>query len=54
MQKQAPDSPVITDVRVRPTPTRIRGAVVIPEPGIMGHMDELPKDKLLFLCCWET
>jgi hypothetical protein len=54
MQKQAPDNPVITDVSVRPTPTRIPGAVVIPEPEIMDRMDKLPKDKLLFLCCWET
>ena len=54
MQKQAPDSFIIVDVRIGPVPTRIPGAVSIPEPEISARMDKLPKDKLLILYCWET
>ena len=54
MQKQAPGSLVLVDVRIGPVPTRIPGAVIIPEPEVVGRMGELPKDKLLVLYCWET
>jgi len=54
MQKQAPDGFLIVDVRIGPVPTRIPGAVVIPEPEINSRMDELPTDKLLVLYCWDT
>ena len=54
MQKHAPDSFVIVDVRIGPAPTRVPGAVVIPAPEIDARMGELPRDKLLVLYCWET
>ena len=54
MQKQAPGSFLIVDVRIGPVPNRIPGAVTIPEPEISARMGELPRDKLLVLYCWET
>ena len=54
MQKLAPDSLLIVDVRIGPVPYRIPGAMIIPEPEIISRMNELPKDKLLVLYCWET
>ena len=54
MQKAAPDSLLIVDVRIGSVPTRIPGAVIIPEPEVITRMGELPKDKLLVLYCWET
>lgn len=54
MQKQAPGSLLLVDVRIVPVPTRIPDAVSIPEPEVTARMDELPKDKLLVLYCWET
>ena len=54
LQKQAPDSLLLVDVRIGPVPTRIPGAVVIPEPEVPARMGELPRDKLLVLYCWET
>ena len=54
MQKQAPDSFLVVDVRIGPVPTRIPGAVSLPEPEVTARMGELPRDKLLILYCWET
>ena len=54
MEKQAPGSFLIVDVRIGPVPNRIPGAVCIPEPEVPARMGELPRDKLLILYCWET
>jgi rhodanese-related sulfurtransferase len=49
-----PSTVLVVDVRIGPKPTKIRGAVELPEAEVVGRMDELPKDKLLVLYCWET
>jgi rhodanese-related sulfurtransferase len=49
-----PASVLVIDVRIGPRPTRIRGAIDLPEPEISARLDELPKDRLLVLYCWET
>ena len=54
LKEQAPDSYLIVDVRIGPVPTRIPGAVSIPEPEVTARMGELPRDKVLILYCWET
>jgi rhodanese-related sulfurtransferase len=54
IQQHAPASVLVVDVRIGPVPSRIRGAVAIPQTEIIPRMDELPKDKLLVLYCWET
>ena len=54
LQKQGLDSFLLVDVRIGALPTRIPGAVCIPEPELPSRMGELPKDKLLVLYCWET
>jgi rhodanese-related sulfurtransferase len=54
MQKEAPDSLLIIDVRIGPVPSRIPWALVIPEPEIKERMKSLPKDKLLVVYCWDT
>jgi rhodanese-related sulfurtransferase len=54
MQKRDPHGFVLVDVRIGAVPTRIPGAVCIPEPEITVRMGELPRDKLLILYCWET
>ena len=41
-------------MRIGPRPTRIHGAIDLPEPEISARLDELPKDRLLVLYCWET
>jgi rhodanese-related sulfurtransferase len=49
-----PGAVVVLDVRNGPKPTKIRGAVELPEAEVVRRMDDLPKDKLLVLYCWET
>jgi rhodanese-related sulfurtransferase len=47
---------VIVDVRLRgPQVTwRIPGAIVIPANEMEERCDQLPKDKLIVLYCWDT
>ena len=54
LQREAPDSVTIVDVRIGPVPSRIPWTLIIPEPDIQARMDMLPRDKLLVLYCWET
>ena len=54
MQREAPTSFLLIDVRIGPVPTRIPWALIIPETDIQKRMVDLPKDKLLVLYCWET
>jgi rhodanese-related sulfurtransferase len=49
-----PESLLFVDVRTGPTPTKIPGAVAIPQPEIVARMGDLPKDKLLILYSWDT
>jgi rhodanese-related sulfurtransferase len=54
IQKNDPAAVLVVDVRIGPVPSRIRGAVAIPQTEIVQRMAELPNDKLLVLYCWET
>jgi len=54
IQQDSPADVLAVDVRIGPVPSRIRGAVAIPQTEIVQRMAELPKDKLLVLYCWET
>ncbi len=54
MQDAAPGSVVVVDVRIGPKPSKIKGAVELPETEIVARMGELPRDKLVVLYCWET
>jgi rhodanese-related sulfurtransferase len=49
-----PASVLVIDVRIGPRPTRIPGAIDLPQPEISARLEELPKDRLLVLYCWET
>ncbi len=54
IQQDSPADVLVVDVRIGSVPTRIRGAVAIPQNEIVQRMAELPNDKLLVLYCWET
>ena len=54
IQKISPNDVLVVDVRIGPVPTRICGAVAMPQTEVVHRMAELPKDKLLILYCWET
>lgn len=54
LQATSPQSVLVVDVRIGPKPTRIKGALDIPEPDITQRMATLPKDRLIVLYCWET
>jgi rhodanese-related sulfurtransferase len=54
IQQDSPANVLVVDVRVGPVPSRIRGAVAIPQTEIVQRMAELPRDKLIVLYCWET
>jgi rhodanese-related sulfurtransferase len=47
---------VLVDVRKRhPRPAKkIAGALWLPQPEIADRCDELPKEKLILLYCWDT
>lgn len=47
---------VLVDVRkaAPPPTTRIPGSLWIPENELAQRADELPRDKLLVLYCWDT
>ena len=54
MQNKDADGLIVIDVRIGPKPNRIPGAIAIPQLEIEKRLNELPKDKLLVLYCWET
>ena len=47
---------LLVDVRKRqPRPKKqIAGSIWFPEPEVGARLEELPKDKLIVLYCWET
>jgi rhodanese-related sulfurtransferase len=55
--KQNPESICIVDVRIGPATLlkeKIKGAIQIPQDQIEQRFNELPKDKIIILYCWET
>lgn len=47
----------LVDVRIGPADllkTKIPGAVRIPQPDIVRRSEELPRDRLIVLYCWDT
>jgi rhodanese-related sulfurtransferase len=54
LQAASPQSVLVVDVRIGPKPSRIKGALDIPEPEITQRLSSLPKDRLIVLYCWET
>jgi rhodanese-related sulfurtransferase len=54
MQTNSPDSFQIVDVRIGPVPNRIPGSIVLPVDELKNRMDELDKNKLIVLYCWDT
>ncbi len=55
--KERPNDFYLVDVRIGPPrllKEKIKGATIIPQDEIMERMSELPKEKEIWLYCWET
>ncbi|KEF37119.1 Rhodanese-related sulfurtransferase [Schinkia azotoformans MEV2011] len=56
-KKMNPDKYVLIDVR-NGTPElkkeKISGSLEIPQPEIINHLSELPKDKEIIVYCWDV
>lgn len=49
-----PNNYMLIDVRNGKPEEKITGALVIPQPELLNHLTELPKDKELILYCWDV
>jgi rhodanese-related sulfurtransferase len=55
--KASPDNFILVDVRNAPPhikKVKITGAIEIPEKDLATRLNELPKDKMIIVYCWDV